>query len=165
MTICVLEPDQKKVLYKKISRDIYTQIEKGTPFSLKDYVSSIYNFVMDKKKDEGYALAYAGMVPAHLALAYGVSKKIRNHIGLGITDIFNLEKQFEDTEYISKYLGKAAVDPELRSKFDEQVRRQDAEERQMRKSSDGLPFSARPATLNATTGDEREVDMAYKTVF
>jgi hypothetical protein len=161
MAICVLEPDQKKVLYKKISRDIYTQIEKGTPFSLKDYVSSIYNFVMDKKKDEGYALAYAGMVPAHLALAYGVSKKIRNHIGLGITDIFNLEKQFEDTEYISKYLGKAAVDPELKSKFDEQVRRQDAEQRQMRKSSDGLPFSARPATLNATTGDEREVDMAF----
>jgi len=161
MAICVLEPDQKKVLYKKISRDIYTQIEKGTPFSLKDYVSSIYNFVMDKKKDEGYALAYAGMVPAHLALAYGVSKKIRNHIGAGILDIFNLEKQFEDAEYIAKYLGKAAVDPELKSKFDEQVKRQDAEERQMKKSSNGLPFSARPATLNATTGDEREVDMAF----
>lgn len=31
----------------------------------------------------------------------------------------------------------------------------------MRRSSDGLPFSARPATLNATTGDEREVDMVF----
>lgn len=161
MAICVLSPDQKKILYKKISRDLYTQIEKGTPFSLKDYVSGIYNFVMDKKKDEGYALAYAGMVPAHLALAYGVSKEIRNHIGLGIADIFNLEKQFEDTEYIAKYLGKAPVDPELVSKFDEQVRRQEAEQRQLRRGSGGLPFSARPVTLNATTGDERDIDMAF----
>jgi hypothetical protein len=161
MAICVLSPDQKKILYKKISRDLYTQIEKGTPFSLKDYVSSIYNFVMDKKKDEGYALAYAGMVPSHLALASGVSKKIRNHIGAGILDIYNLEKQFEDTEYIAKYLGKAPVDPELRTKFDQEVKRQEAEEKQMRRSSDGLPFSARPSTLNATTGDELDVNMAF----
>jgi carbon monoxide dehydrogenase subunit G len=161
MAICVLRPDQKKILYKKISRDLYTQIEKGTPFSLKDYVSSIYNFVMDKKKDEGYALAYAGMVPSHLALASGVSKKIRNHIGKGILDVYDLEKQFEDTEYIAKYLGKAPVDPELKAKFDGEVRRQEAEENQMRKLSDGNFFSARPNTLNATTGDERETDMAF----
>ncbi|NBP14005.1 hypothetical protein EBU95_06320 [bacterium] len=151
--LCTLTSEQEQILFKKISRDLLSMHDKKIPFSLKDYVKSIYNTVKEATKNEALAQTYAGLVPSRIALARAVGgvkmKELINPKATG--EVAELEELFQNFDAIPKYLGIIPTTPIPIASKNVPV--------EQGKAADAPPrsdISRRPSTFLSTTGNEND---------
>jgi hypothetical protein len=64
--ICVLTTEQQRKFRKKVAKNLLDITEQNTPFSVKEYATSVYNRVLEKTQNSDLALTYAALAPLYI---------------------------------------------------------------------------------------------------
>ncbi len=160
--ICALSENQKKRFFSKVFRDLLDMVSNGTPFDLKNYIRSIYQAVKEKTENEALAQTYASLVPTYIKLSYGLGEKpVDKLIVKQLEAADEVEDLLSDIDNVTKYLelDKPNTLKEDKLKFDALVKEKEEEDSAPKGLTDlpeNVPFSARPNSLNTTTGESRD---------
>lgn len=162
MIVCNLDPEQKQVLFQTVSADLMAMSKSGQPFNLKDYVKDIYNLFKKGGFDEPTSITYASLIPQNIKLLAGLDSTIDDYLEPSIGEIFQASRKMSDVDYVLQYLGVAPSAQETQGgkDADRQNELDDLKKKNAIKSTakeNGAAFSARPNSLNTTTGDSQEV--------
>ena len=110
MAKCTLEGDALIRFAKYIAVDIKNEMakDKPKPFNLKDYMSKMYDLVMQRNGDANLAAAYAKAIPAIVNRFQSIDKNFNNYV---ISDISNIAGQAylhedEENTKVLDFLGK-----------------------------------------------------------
>ena len=160
---CTLTPEQQKVFYKKVFKDLLTSAESNTPFDLKGYVTSIYNLVSGAKNDSALGLTYAQLVPENIALALK-DRAIRDHIRktTSTDDVYDLQNSFaDDITNVEKYVAPGVPTEAELKELKKQSKQSQADKIRTELDSQ-YTFEALIFSSMTTTGQEEEVDSKGK---
>ena len=157
--VCSLSNDQQKELLAEVAATIDDLIEDKKPFNLKSVVQEFYDFIYESTGETGTAKLYASLIPTNLRISV-VNKKLGKYLAPHLMDITDLEDKIENNiDYIDQYLGispDASLDDVKKFNEEEALRKAYLE---FLDAQPPLPtavvYSARPATLFATTGESR----------
>jgi len=152
---CTLSPDQERQLYAKVFKDMLTKAESKKPFDFKKYASEFYQSVFDKTNDHGLALNYVSLLPQNMNTAFGQRLSIRQMLAPLAADLVSLESEFNNLDYVAKYIGVAPVTTEQVQRIIEE----DAKVSKQPKPIDTtapkeVDFKGKPITPFATRGQE-----------
>lgn len=105
--ICTLSNNQKERFLKKVYVDLKSQRESGKPFSLKDYMRSVYDTVKTATNNEELAQMYASITPAYVRLATSgnIGRDNAKYIAPLFADIVEAEEDLVDVSNLSKYIS------------------------------------------------------------
>ena len=156
---CTLTPEQQKVFYKKVFKDLLTSAESNTPFDLKGYVTSIYNLGSGATNDSAIGLTYAQLVPENIALALK-DRAIRDHIRktTSTDDVYDLQNSFaDDITNVEKYVAPGVFTEAERKELKKQSKQSQADKIRTELDPD-YAFEATIFSSFTTTGQEEEVN-------
>lgn len=165
MIVCTLSTPQKQILFQTVSADIMSMSKAGTPFNLKNYVKDIFDLMKKGGFDDGTSLAYASLVPQNIKLLMGMDSSLDDYLEPVVGEVFQAAKKMSDVDYAMKYVGLVKGIDEAGSKEAEnQVELDELKKKNAIKANpteNGMSFSAKPNSLNTTTGNSADVGSAH----
>lgn len=166
--VCEILPKQKDLLFKAVASDLLAMVQEGKKFVLSDYVKDMFNLLQENGLDFQTSIAYAALVPSNIKRLYGQDEQIDELIAAELPTLQDVSKKIKDADYIVQYLGLTPSDPQANQKINEEeeaLKKRKEKEAANSANLNGKVFSAKPNSLNSTTGNSSDPDKAFTYAF
>lgn len=166
--VCEILPKQKDLLFKAVASDLLAMVQEGKKFVLSDYVKDMFNLLQENGLDFQTSIAYAALVPSNIKRLYGQDEQIDELIAAELPTLQDVSKKIKDADYVVQYLGLTPSDPQANQKINEEeeaLKKRKEKEAANSANLNGKVFSAKPNSLNSTTGNSSDPDKAFTYAF